>query len=98
MNMQTRIGVSRWPLGLLFCLFVGGVVYAQSGGGFDIRRSTLSSGGGPSIAGQLRIVGTAGQADAGVVAGGSFQLRGGFWAGASAPPGGGEVIFGNGFE
>jgi hypothetical protein len=44
---------------------------AQSGGNFDLKWSTIDSGGG------------VGQPDAGKLAGGQFTLEGGFWSGVS---------------
>ncbi len=72
---------------------------AQSGGGFEIRRSTIDGGGGRSTASTFALTGTAGQADASFSSGGNFEVRGGFWAGASASSSGGnDNLFNNGFE
>jgi hypothetical protein len=56
---------------------------AQSGGNFDLKWSTIDSGGGASSGGQFSISGTVGQPDAGKLAGGLFTLEGGFWSGVS---------------
>lgn len=53
--------------------------HAQSGGQFDLTWSTIG-GGGTSSRGQFALSGTIGQADAGGLAGGNFQLEGGFWS------------------
>lgn len=98
MKTPMQFKVSSLRSGLLIMLVIGCSALAQSGGTFSIRRSTLSSGGGPSSAGQFQIAGTAGQAEAGVAVGGAIQLRGGFWMGASAPVTAGDSIFVNGFE
>src|SRR5215831_15169863 len=56
---------------------------AQSGGNFDLKWSTIDSGGGTSSAGQFSLSGTIGQPDAGKLTGGQFTLEGGFWSGVS---------------
>jgi len=48
----------------------------------EIGWSTLDGGGGRSLAGSLVLHGSVAQPDAGALAGGSFVLRGGFWAAA----------------
>jgi hypothetical protein len=60
---------------------------AQSGGGFDLSRSVIAGGGGTSSGGGFELTGTIGQHEAGNMGGGSFSLAGGFWGGASVPPG-----------
>jgi len=50
----------------------------------QIARSTIDGGGGlrtTSNGGQFQLSGTIGQPDAGVMAGGSFELTGGYWFG-----------------
>ena len=51
---------------------------------FDLVRWTIDGGGGLGGAGSYSAAGTIGQADAGALSGGSYQLTGGFW-GAAAP-------------
>jgi hypothetical protein len=46
---------------------------------FSLPWFTFDGGGGRSSGGGLEVVGTAGQPDAGVMAGGEFSLSGGFW-------------------
>ena len=46
---------------------------------FSLPWFTFDSGGGRSNGGGLEVVGTAGQPDAGIMAGGEFSLSGGFW-------------------
>jgi hypothetical protein len=70
---------------------------AQSGGDFEIRRSTIDAGGGRSTGSNLQLIGTIGQPDAGLATGGTFELRGGFWA-AATPAGATDVVFSDGFE
>lgn len=57
---------------------------AQSGGGYDLTWSTVDGGGTFSAGGTATLGGTIGQADAGMLNGGTYSLRGGFWA--TAPP------------
>lgn len=72
-------------------------VRAQSGGSFEIRRSTIDAGGGRSAGNGLQLIGTIGQPDTGLATGGSFELRGGFWA-AATPAGTTDGVFSDGFE
>ena len=55
---------------------------AQSGGGYELTWSTIDGGGYMfSTGGGYSLGGTVGQPDAGVLAGGSYTLAGGFWSG-----------------
>ena len=56
----------------------GGLVLAQTGGGFDLTWHTQDSGGGLSTGGGYVQSAAAGQPDAGVMAGGGYTLSGGF--------------------
>ncbi len=58
-----------------------GVVWAQTGGGYDLTWWTVDGGGGTASGGGYTLMGTAGQPDAGTVSGGGYTLYGGFWAG-----------------
>ena len=53
-------------------------VLAMTGGDYEITWSTID-GGGRSSGGDFALVGTIGQPDAGDMAGGDYQLSGGFW-------------------
>ena len=71
------------------------LVYAQSGGDFEITKSTIASGGGSSNGGNYKINATIGQVDATKkLTGGNFALTGGFWTASIRE----EMIFENGFE
>ena len=60
---------------------------AQSGGPYEIKRSTIDGGGGTNTGGNFVIRGTVGQPDAGRSSGGVFTLYGGFWGpGVGGPP------------
>ena len=51
------------------------------GGGYDLTWNTVDGGGYMfSAGGRYGLGGAAGQADAGSLSGGSYQLNGGFWA------------------
>jgi hypothetical protein len=82
-----RRKTQRWLtviLALLLALtYAVGQTRAQSGSGYDLSWSTVNGGGGESAGGGFRVVGTAGQPDAGTVSGGSFRVEGGFWGGAA---------------
>ena len=64
-----------------------GMVYAQSGGGYDLSWWTIDGGGGRIAAGGYVLDGSIGQSDASepLVAGG-YELTGGFWAGDGDGP------------
>jgi hypothetical protein len=52
--------------------------------GYDLSWYTIDGGGATfSIGGSYSLGGSIGQADAGSMSGGSYQLNGGFWGGAS---------------
>jgi hypothetical protein len=61
---------------LLILLFLAATTQAQP---YEITRWTVGGGGGTSNGGDYSISGTAGQLDAGNMAGGDFTLAGGFW-------------------
>jgi hypothetical protein len=70
-------------------LLVAAPVLAQSGGDYDLSWSTIDGGGGTfSTGGSYTFGATAGQPDAGLLAGGDYTLGGGFWGGGAlaAPP------------
>jgi hypothetical protein len=61
-------------------LFLGRSLSAQSGGQYDLSWSTISGGGETSSMGGQYVLGaTIGQTGAGGMAGGNYQLEGGFW-------------------
>ena len=67
---------------LIFVAFSAVFAAAQSGGSYEITQSVIASGGGQnSENGNFLLDGTVGQPLAGTQStGGSFNLRGGFWA------------------
>ncbi|MDJ0657119.1 MAG: hypothetical protein QNJ40_23370 [Xanthomonadales bacterium] len=78
-------------------LVVIGVAAAQSGGDFEITRSTIA-GGGKTVGGDYQVSGAIGQpgADPTDATGGEFSLRGGLY---TSPAGEREeAIFVDGFE
>jgi hypothetical protein len=80
-----RIKWTRWGLATLgLLLLLGGlsaVVSARSNEEYDLSWWTIDGGGGSSSDGDLMLVGTVGQPDAGAVSGGGYTLSGGFWEG-----------------
>ncbi|MHC4721595.1 MAG: hypothetical protein ACYS6I_02680 [Planctomycetota bacterium] len=52
---------------------------AMSGGDYEISWSTIDGGGGRSSGQDFVLIGTIGQPDAGEMAGGDYELSGGFW-------------------
>ena len=69
-------------LAALLLLAGGAVVYAQTGGGYDLSWNTVDGGGAMfSTGGSYSLGGTIGQPDAGTLRGGGYTLVGGFWGG-----------------
>jgi len=62
----------------LIALFVATTLAAD----FTVDWHTVDGGGGTSSGGTFALSGTVGQHDAGAMAGGNFELTGGFWSGA----------------
>lgn len=88
---------ARWLGSVVLLAAIGpvGTSGAQSGGDFDIIKSTESSGGGVAAGGAFSVTGAIGQADAGVASGGAFEVYGGLFAPLGDSP---DRIFSNGFE
>jgi hypothetical protein len=55
----------------------------QVGPILDLSWNTIDGGGGISTGGALKLSGTIGQPDAGVMSGGGYEIGGGFWPGAA---------------
>ena len=69
---------------ILWITIGAGPVAAQSGGPYDLDWNTVDGGGyTSSTGGSYALGGTIGQPEAGVLAGGSFVLSGGFWRGGA---------------
>ncbi|MFW6184475.1 MAG: hypothetical protein ACOC8X_11815 [Chloroflexota bacterium] len=73
---------------LLAALLLAGGAFSQASSGYRINWWTVDGGGGSSSAGQLSLSGTVGQADAGILSGGMYELHGGFWTAAVQTDGG----------
>jgi hypothetical protein len=71
-----NIRIMRWTL-LLSVLAVTSSVL----GDYSLSWFTIDGGGGISSGGQYALKDTVGQAEAGVMGGGSYELLGGFWPG-----------------
>lgn len=64
----------------LLLIAISTLSVAQSGGSFNIQKSTIDAGGGQSSGGDFSVTGTIGQIDASeAISAGSFVLNGGFW-------------------
>ncbi len=70
-----RAGTS---LSLLLLLFLTGLALAESGDGYEMKRSKVAGGGGTTTGGGYNLRGTMGQHDAGRMSGGGYTLIGGF--------------------
>jgi len=82
------------PILTLAMLLWTSLVFAQSG--YDLSWWTIDGGGGASSGRGYTLVGTSGQADAGVsMSGSGYTLVGGFWPGAasSGPSGGDQAVY-----
>ncbi|HSM58053.1 MAG TPA: hypothetical protein VK879_17995 [Candidatus Sulfomarinibacteraceae bacterium] len=71
---------------LLAALLLGGGSLTRAGAGYSLAWWTVDGGGGSSSAGQLSLSGTVGQPDAGMLSGGAYELRGGFWTALTSLP------------
>ncbi len=69
----------------LLGMFVVSAVAASAQAQFAVAWWTVDGGGGASSGGLFTLSGTIGQPDAGVLAGGSFSIQGGFWGSGSGP-------------
>ena len=69
------------PLAVLVLLALASVALAQSGAGYSLSWWTVDGGGTTSTSANYALTGTIGQADTGVVTGGTYSLTGGFWGG-----------------
>lgn len=79
----------KWVIGtlLLAVLLVPAAALTLAQSGYSLRWWTVDGGGGMwSSGGGYRLGGTVGQPDAGVLAGGGYNLAGGFWRGGALPP------------
>jgi hypothetical protein len=89
--MRRKAGKAIWFMLGASCLLLaaGSLAAAQTGAGYDLSWWTVDGGGGTwSTGGGYQLSGTAGQPDAGLMAGGGYTLGGGFWGGgetAAAP-------------
>ena len=90
--------IRAFVLILVACSASASLAAVSSGGEFELRRTTIDSGGGQSQGGGFVLQGTIGQPDAGqAMQGGNFSLRGGFWT-PSQPGQRPDPIFLDGFE
>jgi hypothetical protein len=78
---QKRILILAAILALLIALAQSNtIISAQSDGTYDLTWNTTDGGGAASIGSGYTLIGTIGQADAGVaLGGGGYALTGGFW-------------------
>jgi hypothetical protein len=60
-----------------------GIAFNTLAQDFDLSWHTIDGGGGTSTGGGYELSGTVGQPDVGEMAGGTYSLTGGFWAGSS---------------
>jgi hypothetical protein len=79
MNARRR----RQRLGLIGLALVAGLLAGAAGWaqvtGYEVTWWTVDSGAGSSSGGNYSLSGTLGQPDAGTLAGGSYQVLGGYW-------------------
>jgi len=65
---------------LAVCLLATIPAFGQTGGDYNMSRSTIG-GGGTSGGGDFTLTGIIGQPEAGAMSGGDYELLGGFWPG-----------------
>lgn len=68
---------TNWKVVIATMLLAVGICQADT---FDLTWNTLADGGGTSTGAGFELNGTIGQADAGELSGGVFEMTGGFWA------------------
>jgi hypothetical protein len=82
MKIYKRNVFFRGAMPAVFILaMISVITFAQSGGPYELRWSTIDGGGGVSSGGQYVVRGTIGQPDAAYSEGGDYELLGGFWPG-----------------
>ena len=92
MSVETVMRKNRISLVILLIFSMG---YAQNGGDFIIKKSTIASGGGFSNGGDFALNGSIGQTDASnSLNGEGYSLIGGFWSNTVNT----DIIFKNSFE
>ncbi len=69
---------------LLLGLTLTGIVWAQTGGGYDLSWHTVDGGGNSVTGGGYTLSGAIGQPDAASASGGGYSLTGGFWVGSDS--------------
>ena len=91
--MTAILGVGRVVIVLAFAaLLTGSAAPAYTQDGYAISWWSVQGGSNTtSQGGEYRLAGSAGQAEAGLLAGGSYTLAGGFWAGAGGSAGSGVI-------
>ncbi|MBP8136630.1 MAG: hypothetical protein KAY61_00385 [Candidatus Eisenbacteria bacterium] len=85
MNASLRSSFACFAAFVSFAAFAApSSTLAQSGGVYDMSWNKIANGGVPQASGgAFTLSGTVGQADAGVLAGGTYRLNGGFWNGVA---------------
>ncbi len=84
--MISNVSSATVLLGFSMVTFLGASVLAQTGNGYDLTWNSIDSGGVMfSTGGSYKVGGTIGQADAGLLTGGSYRIYGGFWVPAACP-------------
>jgi len=82
---EQAIGLRRALLPVIGALALLAAAAGDAGAAYSVARWTVYGGsGGPAAGGVFQLWGTAGQPDAGSLAGGAYALLGGFWPGGSA--------------
>ncbi len=82
----TKLGkVSALPILIALFLLTSTIVYAQTGGNYDLVWGTVNGGGVTNQAGanDYSLGGTIGQPNAAIWSNGHYTLSGGFWGGGS---------------
>jgi hypothetical protein len=83
---MSRSQISAVIVGALSLSLTAALAQEFGPGAFDLTWNTIDNGGGTSTGGGFELAGTIGQPDAGVtLIGGTFEVRGGFWAGGVEP-------------
>lgn len=80
-NLKTSAAKGAIILPVVCLLILSIPALSQTGGRYNLSWNTIDGGGGVSSGGQYILRGTIGQPDAGYMAGGDYEMVGGFWSG-----------------
>lgn len=85
MHLRLESIIGSLAVGVVFGVALGSNADAQTGGGYDLRWSSLDGGASTSTSASYRLSATIAQPEAGNLTGGAYAMHGGFWHGTETP-------------